>query len=67
MSFRLEIILGGSKRGVRNEHLVLDLPGGGSLAVEHVQVDRDLLDRGEHVISCPLLAQSTPGFAQLGL
>ena len=66
MSFRLDIILGGSKRGVRDEHLVLDLPDGDSLAVEHVQVARDSLDRVEHVISCPLLAQSALGFAQLG-
>ena len=67
MSFGLEIILGRGKRRVRNEHLVLDLPDGGSLGVEHVQVDQDLLDQVERVISCPLLAQSALGFAQLGL
>ena len=67
MSFGLEIILGRGKRRVRNEHLVLDLPDGGSLGVEHVQVDQDLLDQVERVISCPLLAQSALGFAQLEL
>ena len=47
MSFGLEIILGRGKRRVRNEHLVLDLPDGGSLSVEHVHVDHDVVDEVE--------------------